>query len=81
MDHAAARPDGVGPDVPLRDVIEAFLDQSSDGVLVTDRDSRIAMMNRRAEELFGYARGDLVGKPVRLLLPGGLPGPEGGQAG
>jgi diguanylate cyclase (GGDEF)-like protein/PAS domain S-box-containing protein len=81
MDHAAARPDGAGPDVPLRDVIEAFLDQSSDGVLVTDRDSRIAMMNRSAEELFGYERGELVGKPVRLLLPGGLPGPEGGQSG
>jgi diguanylate cyclase (GGDEF)-like protein len=81
MDHAAARPDGAGPDVPLRDVIEAFLDQASEGVLVTDRDNRIAMMNRRAEELFGYQRGELVGKPVRLLLPSGLPGPEGDAVG
>jgi diguanylate cyclase (GGDEF)-like protein/PAS domain S-box-containing protein len=71
------QPNGAAPNVPLRDVIEAFLEQASEGVVVTDRDERIAMMNRRAEELFGYERQELVGKPVRILVPGGLPRPDG----
>jgi diguanylate cyclase (GGDEF)-like protein/PAS domain S-box-containing protein len=75
--HRAEGPDGAAPDVPLRDVIEAFLEQADDGVVVTDRDSRIALMNRRAEELFGYERRELVGKPVHVLVPQGLPAPNG----
>jgi diguanylate cyclase (GGDEF)-like protein/PAS domain S-box-containing protein len=81
MAQPTPRPDGAGPDVPLRDVIEAFLEQASDAVVVTDRDRRIAMMNRRAEDLFGYERRELVGKPVHVLLPGGLPEPDGAPIG
>jgi diguanylate cyclase (GGDEF)-like protein/PAS domain S-box-containing protein len=73
----AERPGGVAPVVPLRDVIEAFLEQARDGVVVADRDERIAMMNRRAEELFGYERREVVGKPVRVLIPEGLPRLDG----
>lgn len=77
MDLSHHGPNGAADDVPLRDVIEAFLEQAPEGVVVTDRDERIAMMNRLAEELFGYERQELVGKPVRILLPGGLPRPDG----
>jgi diguanylate cyclase (GGDEF)-like protein/PAS domain S-box-containing protein len=77
MDLSHHGPNGAAADVPLRDVIEAFLEQAPEGVVVTDRDERIAMMNRLAEELFGYERQELVGKPVRILLPGGLPRPDG----
>jgi diguanylate cyclase (GGDEF)-like protein/PAS domain S-box-containing protein len=77
ISQRAERPGGAAPDVPLRDVIEAFLEQARDGVVVTDRDDRIAMMNRRAEELFGYERREVVGKPVRVIVPEGLPRPAG----
>jgi diguanylate cyclase (GGDEF)-like protein/PAS domain S-box-containing protein len=72
-------PDCAGPagrDVPLRDVIDAFMDQARDGVVVVDADHRIVMMNEQAEELFGYGQRELLGKPVQALLPGGLPGPQ-----
>src|SRR5688572_30064022 len=77
MSKPSARPNGPPPDVPLRDVIEAFLEHAPDGVVVTDRDHRIALMNRWAEELFGYDPHEVVGKPVEVLLPGGLPEPDG----
>jgi diguanylate cyclase (GGDEF)-like protein/PAS domain S-box-containing protein len=68
-------PGGTDASLPLRDV-EAFLEQAQEGVFLTDPDGRIAMINARAEGLFGYARHELIGQPVKLLLPAGLPRPE-----
>jgi diguanylate cyclase (GGDEF)-like protein/PAS domain S-box-containing protein len=65
-----------GRDVPLRNVIDAFMEQARDGVVVADADQRIVMMNERAEELFGYDHRELLGEPVQVVLPGGLPGPH-----
>jgi diguanylate cyclase (GGDEF)-like protein/PAS domain S-box-containing protein len=65
-----------GRDVPLRDVIDAFMEQARDGVVVADADHHIVMMNEQAEELFGYDHRELLGKPVQVVLPGGLPGPH-----
>jgi diguanylate cyclase (GGDEF)-like protein/PAS domain S-box-containing protein len=77
LSERAGRPTGTAGDVPLRDVIEAFLEQAGEGVVVTDRDDRIALMNRRAEDLFGYKRQELIGKPLAVLVPGGFPGGDG----
>jgi diguanylate cyclase (GGDEF)-like protein/PAS domain S-box-containing protein len=62
--------------IPVGDVVEAFLEQSREGVFVTDQENRIAMINARAEQLFGYDRRELLGRPVQILIPGGLPRPE-----
>jgi formate hydrogenlyase transcriptional activator len=39
------------------------------GMLLVRPDGTIVSANRRVEELFGYDRADLVGRPVHLLLP------------
>jgi PAS domain S-box-containing protein len=60
---------------------EAFLrgifEETPDGVLLVDVDCRVTRANGQAEQLFGYAQGDLVGVPVDALLsetgPGAAP--------
>jgi diguanylate cyclase (GGDEF)-like protein/PAS domain S-box-containing protein len=68
---------------PAKGMLEAFLARSSDAVLVTDHQGRIALINAPAERLFGYELGGLIGTPVQRLFPKGLPAPalegEGGE--
>lgn len=47
----------------------ALLEQIPDGLLLVDDDGRIRFANRRAEAIFGYPRGSLVGAQVDALLP------------
>lgn len=47
----------------------ALLEQIPDGLLLVDDDGRIRFANRRAEHIFGYPRGSLVGAHVDTLLP------------
>jgi len=42
---------------------------SPDAVLVCDTDGRIQEANARVESLFGYARGELLGQTVDILVP------------
>ncbi|HYL52804.1 MAG TPA: PAS domain S-box protein [Acidimicrobiia bacterium] len=62
----------------IRDVTErvradakfhAFLDAAPDATIGVGRDGRIAIVNARAEQVFGYARTELLGAPVELLVP------------
>jgi diguanylate cyclase (GGDEF)-like protein/PAS domain S-box-containing protein len=62
-----------GAPIPVGEVIEAFLEQATEGVFVADAEGRITMINVRAEQLFGYERRELLGRHVQILLPGGLP--------
>jgi PAS domain S-box-containing protein len=39
------------------------------GLLVTDPEGRIVLVNREVERLFGYSRGELLGQSVDALLP------------
>jgi len=39
------------------------------GMLLVDRDGTVVMANAQVERLFGYAREELLGRPVDLLLP------------
>jgi PAS domain S-box-containing protein len=50
------------------DVVEA----APDGIVMADRDGKVLLVNQRTEELFGYDRGELLGKSVDVLLPEGL---------
>ncbi|MGB9110568.1 MAG: PAS domain S-box protein, partial [Telluria sp.] len=55
--------------------IEALLAEQSavlDNVvfgIVQERDLRVVSTNRRFDELFGYAEGELVGEPIAVLFP------------
>jgi PAS domain S-box-containing protein len=40
-----------------------------DATVVADSRGRIRLVNRLAEELFGYAREDLLGRPIERLIP------------
>lgn len=53
-------------------IFESFLEFAPDAVVLVDARGRIAQVNRQAESLFGYARHELVGRPVEVLLPADL---------
>jgi diguanylate cyclase (GGDEF)-like protein/PAS domain S-box-containing protein len=47
----------------------AILEGVPDAVVAIDRDERVVFVNALAEQLFGYAADELVGKPARRLWP------------
>lgn len=48
---------------------ERILESASQGVIVADERGRVVFANSEAARLFGYERGDLVGRAVDELLP------------
>jgi diguanylate cyclase (GGDEF)-like protein/PAS domain S-box-containing protein len=49
----------------------SLMECAPDAILLAGREGRIAMMNARAEELFGIARERVTGLPLDLLVPPG----------
>jgi two-component system, cell cycle sensor histidine kinase and response regulator CckA len=49
--------------------VQAVLETSPLGILTVRSDGRVVWANTRIESLFGYARGELIGQPVEILLP------------
>lgn len=49
--------------------IPALLEAAPDALVIVGEDGRILMVNGQTEELFGYHRSELVGKPVEILVP------------
>ncbi|HUG37475.1 MAG TPA: ATP-binding protein [Candidatus Limnocylindrales bacterium] len=47
----------------------ALLEAVSEAIVIVAPDGRIASVNAKTEELFGYPRGELVGQRVEMLLP------------
>lgn len=52
--------------------LRAFLDAAPDATLVVDGDGRIVSANAQAEQLFGYAREELLHLGVDALVPAGV---------
>jgi PAS domain S-box-containing protein len=46
-----------------------LLDAAPDATVIVDGKGRIQLVNDQAEKLFGYARSELVGCPLELLVP------------
>ncbi|MEJ7601210.1 MAG: PAS domain S-box protein [Kofleriaceae bacterium] len=47
----------------------AFVETAPDGTVIIDHEGKIALVNLRAEQLFGYPREELVGEPIEMLVP------------
>lgn len=47
----------------------AMVEASPDGILLADEHGTILLVNAQIEALFGYDRGELLGRPVEDLLP------------
>ncbi|MFK7827997.1 MAG: ATP-binding protein [Oligoflexales bacterium] len=50
-------------------VLHQILECSPDGLILVNQVGEIAFCNRRAEELFAYAKDELIGQPIEVLLP------------
>jgi PAS domain S-box-containing protein len=46
-----------------------LLESAPDAVVIVDPDGHIVIVNSQAERLFGYARRDMLGRKVELLVP------------
>jgi len=47
----------------------AMIDSAPDGIVVVDALGQILFVNQAVGRMFGYGRGELVGKPVEVLVP------------
>jgi PAS domain S-box-containing protein len=56
---------------PVSDDIETstMVEASPDGMILTDGDGTILLVNAQIEAMFGYDRLELIGRPVEILLP------------
>src|SRR5262249_9160584 len=46
-----------------------LLEATPDGIVITDEDGQIAIVNDRAPRMFGYGPHELVGRPIGELVP------------
>ena len=70
-DHFDALSRGVIAELEVKErQFKALLESAPDPMVISNANGGIEMINRQTERLFGYAQDQLVGKPVRLLVPG-----------
>jgi PAS domain S-box-containing protein len=48
---------------------QALLESATEGIILIDDAGRITLVNRAAERMFGYARAELLGQTLEILLP------------
>src|SRR5262249_34276156 len=64
---------GVSMDITDRkkaeELFELATEASPSGTVLVDHQGRIVLVNAHVEELFGYARDELIGKGVEILVP------------
>lgn len=72
--EGASRPDQSEPEpqpaATTADLLfRSLLESAPDGIVITNEDGIIEVVNRQIEQLFGYSREQLLGQPVELLMP------------
>ncbi len=50
-------------------IIWSVVEAAPDGIVMADLHGKVLLVNQRTEQLFGYDRGELLGKSVDMLLP------------
>ena len=51
------------------DIFRMVVESSPNGILITDKNGQILMVNRHIEQLFGYSSSELINKPIEILIP------------
>ncbi len=51
------------------EILQAMLEHAPDAVVVIDASGTIVFLNHQTELYFGYAREELLGKPIEILVP------------
>lgn len=49
--------------------ISALFEAATEGIIISDMDGKIVMVNKKAEKLFGYSRKELIGQQIEVLIP------------
>lgn len=51
------------------EMLDALFKHATEGIIVVDGQGIIAMINPKAQELFGYSDGELIGRKIEVLVP------------
>ena len=55
--------------MPLEKRFRELLEAAPDAIMQVDSEGHIILLNRVAEDMFGYTRDELLGQPVEVLIP------------
>jgi len=54
---------------PTREEFQVLFEHAPNGVVVVDGRGHIALLNEQMQAMFGFARDELVGRPIEMLIP------------
>ncbi|MFZ8198741.1 PAS domain S-box protein [Alteromonas portus] len=67
--HYTAFVRDVSEEREAREIVEQTLEQALDAVVCIDEHNNVTLFNASAEKLWGYARNEVIGQNVKMLVP------------